>query len=161
MKFQFLGTAAAEGMPAVFCRCETCEKARALKGKNIRSRAQALINDDLLLDFSSDTYWHAVQNGLYLDKVKYIYEIYGQLSTIKKIVEKAIEGAANWISSDYIHSSKYHQNTLYKMRFNYDYVWHQYATDVNWANGIAGVMYKIANMYDTSDNLTFEIPDYK
>lgn len=73
MKFQFLGTAAAEGMPAVFCRCATCEKARALKGKNIRSRAQAIINDELLLDFSSDTYWHAVQNGLYLDKVKYIY----------------------------------------------------------------------------------------
>ncbi|MBQ8685573.1 MAG: hypothetical protein IJ514_05345 [Clostridia bacterium] len=73
MKFRFLGTAAAEGMPAVFCRCEACEKARALKGKNIRSRAQAIVNGELLLDFSSDTYWHAVQNGLYLDEVKYIY----------------------------------------------------------------------------------------
>ena len=76
-------------------------------------------------------------------------------------IEKAIEGAANWISSNYIHSSKYNQNTLYKMRFNYDYTWHQYATDVNWANGISGIMYKIVNMYDTPNNLTFEIPDYK
>ena len=76
-------------------------------------------------------------------------------------IEKAIEGAANWIGSNYIHSSKYNQNTLYKMRFNYDYTWHQYATDVNWANGISGVMYKIVNMYDTPNNLTFEIPDYK
>ena len=76
-------------------------------------------------------------------------------------IEKAIEGAASWISSNYIHSSKYEQNTLYKMRFNYHYTWHQYATDVNWANGISGIMYKIVSMYDTADNLTFEIPDYR
>ncbi len=73
MKFQFLGTAAAEGLPAVFCRCEVCEKARRLRGKNLRSRTQALVNNDLLLDFSSDTYWHAVKNGLYLDEIKYIF----------------------------------------------------------------------------------------
>ena len=76
-------------------------------------------------------------------------------------IEKAIEGAAKWIGANYIHSSKYHQNTLYKMRFNYDYSYHQYATDLNWANGIAGVMYKIIYMYDTGANLTFEVPDYK
>ena len=34
----------------MFCRCELCEKARALGGKNIRTRSQALVNDDLLLD---------------------------------------------------------------------------------------------------------------
>lgn len=73
MKIKFLGTAAAEGFPAVFCRCEACEKARKIRGKNIRTRAQALINDDFLLDFPEDTYWHAIQNKLYLDKVKYVF----------------------------------------------------------------------------------------
>ena len=73
MRFKFLGTAAAEGFPAVFCRCEACEKARRLRGKNIRTRAQAIVNDDLLLDFPSDTYWHTVQNKLYLDKVKHVF----------------------------------------------------------------------------------------
>ena len=72
MKFKFLGTAAAEGFPAVFCRCKACEDARKLRGKNIRTRAQALINNDLLIDFSMDTYAHAVQNALCLDEVKYI-----------------------------------------------------------------------------------------
>ena len=51
MKFKFLGTAAAEGFPAIFCRCKACEEARLLRGKNIRTRAQALINNDLLIDF--------------------------------------------------------------------------------------------------------------
>lgn len=72
MKFKFLGTAAAEGFPAVFCRCEACETARRRRGKDIRSRAQALINNDLLLDFSSDTYAHALQYSLRLDEVRHI-----------------------------------------------------------------------------------------
>lgn len=73
MKFRFLGTAAAEGFPAIFCRCTACEKARKIRGRNIRTRAQALINDDFLLDFPEDTYWHAIQNKLYLDQVKYVF----------------------------------------------------------------------------------------
>ena len=76
-------------------------------------------------------------------------------------VEKTIEGSAKWISDNYIKSSKYNQNTIYKMKFNYDYSWHQYATDVNWANGISGVMYKLISMYDTGSNLNFEVPIYK
>lgn len=76
-------------------------------------------------------------------------------------IEKTIEGSAKWISENYIHSSKYSQNTIYKMKFNYDYSFHQYATDVNWANGISGVMHKLIDMYDSGNNLKFEIPNYK
>ncbi len=70
MKFQYLGTGAAEGIPAMFCHCPLCEKARALGGRNVRSRAQALINDDLLLDFGPDVYWHVCRFGLDLAKVQ-------------------------------------------------------------------------------------------
>ena len=76
-------------------------------------------------------------------------------------IEKTIEGSAKWISANYINSSKYNQNTIYKMKFNYDYIWHQYATDVNWSNGISGIMNNIISMYDTESNLEFEVPDYK
>ena len=76
-------------------------------------------------------------------------------------IEKTIEGSAKWISANYIKSSKYNQNTIYKMKFNYDYIWHQYATDVNWANGISGIMNNIISMYDTASNLEFEVPNYK
>ena len=70
MKFRYLGTAAAEGFPAVFCNCEYCNAARRKGGKNIRTRSQAIIDDDLLIDFPSDTYAHALYNGLNLGKIK-------------------------------------------------------------------------------------------
>ncbi|MBR2870823.1 MAG: hypothetical protein IKB98_05565 [Clostridia bacterium] len=72
MKFKYLGTAAAEGFPAVFCDCEYCKEARKRKGKNIRTRSQAIINQDLLIDLPADTYMHALNNELELFKVKYL-----------------------------------------------------------------------------------------
>ena len=72
MKFQYLGTAAAEGWPAVFCRCEACEEAARRGGKNIRTRSQALVNDDLLLDLPPDTYLHKLQQGLDLSAVAHL-----------------------------------------------------------------------------------------
>ena len=70
MRFQYLGTAAAEGFPAIFCNCEYCQNARRLKGKNIRTRSQAIIDEKLLLDFPAETYYHVFQYGLDLSKVK-------------------------------------------------------------------------------------------
>ena len=55
MKIQYWGTAAAEGVPGIFCNCETCRLARQEKGRKIRTRSQVLINDDLLIDFGPDT----------------------------------------------------------------------------------------------------------
>ena len=51
MKIKYLGTAAAEGVPAIFCRCEVCRKSKAAGGRNIRTRSQSIIDDRLLLDF--------------------------------------------------------------------------------------------------------------
>ena len=73
-------------------------------------------------------------------------------------IEATIDGSAKWISSNYINSSKYNQNTIYKMKFNYNQTWHQYATDVNWANGISNIMLKIIPMYGTGQGLDFEVP---
>ena len=70
MKIKYLGTAAAEGIPAMFCNCPLCKKARELGGKNVRSRSQAMVNDDLLLDFGPDVYWHVCRYGLDLAKIR-------------------------------------------------------------------------------------------
>ncbi len=72
MKITYLGTAAAEGFPAVFCNCEHCREAKRLGGKNVRTRSQAIINDDLLLDLPADTYSHFLNNGIDGDKIKYL-----------------------------------------------------------------------------------------
>lgn len=73
MKLTFLGTAAAEGFPAVFCNCEHCKQARKLGGKNIRTRSQSLINNDLLIDLPADTYHHFLENGILGDEIKYLF----------------------------------------------------------------------------------------
>lgn len=64
MKIKYLGTAAYEGIPALFCKCAVCSKARKAGGRNVRSRSQAIINDELLMDFPPDTVWHSNQFGL-------------------------------------------------------------------------------------------------
>ena len=69
MKITYLGTAAFEGVPALFCSCDVCEEARRLGGKNIRTRSQAVINDDLLIDFNADTYMHFQFSGFDLRKI--------------------------------------------------------------------------------------------
>ncbi len=72
MKITFYGTAAAEGVPALYCSCNICTKARELKGKNFRTRSQSMINDDLLIDYPADTYLHVLNHGLPLHKIKNI-----------------------------------------------------------------------------------------
>ncbi len=72
MKITFLGTAAAEGFPAVFCNCQYCQEARKKGGKNIRTRSQTLIGEDLLIDLPADTYLHFLQNGIRGDKIRYL-----------------------------------------------------------------------------------------
>lgn len=69
MRLQYLGTAAAEGVPAIFCTCETCRRARKLGGKNIRTRSQALIDGKLLIDFPADTYYHSIRDGIDLTHI--------------------------------------------------------------------------------------------
>lgn len=49
-----LGTAAAEGVPALFCGCEACTMARARGGKEIRARQSLFIAPDILIDLGPD-----------------------------------------------------------------------------------------------------------
>lgn len=70
MKFKYLGTAAAEGIPAIFCDCDNCKKARDLGGRNIRTRSQAIIDGKLLIDFPADSYSHMIANNLNFAKIE-------------------------------------------------------------------------------------------
>ncbi|MGL1890088.1 MAG: MBL fold metallo-hydrolase [Spirochaetaceae bacterium] len=72
MKIKILGTAAAEGWPALFCNCKACNIARELGGKNIRTRASILIDDLLKIDLPPDTLMHSHNYNLELHKLKYL-----------------------------------------------------------------------------------------
>ena len=72
MKLHFYGTGASEGFPALFCQCENCARARKLGGKNIRTRASLGVDEELLIDFSQDTYSHCLYGGLDLTKIRHV-----------------------------------------------------------------------------------------
>lgn len=72
MQFQYLGTAAAEGWPAIFCNCDACKEAFKRGGRDVRSRSQAIINKDLLIDLPPDTYMHKLRYRLDLTAVEHL-----------------------------------------------------------------------------------------
>lgn len=72
MKIKFLGTAAAEGFPSLYCQCEYCLEALKKKGRNIRTRSQAMIDETLILDFGPDTYFHMITHEVPLDKIHHV-----------------------------------------------------------------------------------------
>lgn len=63
MQIRLLGTAAAEGWPAVFCRCSACVRAKAAGGKNIRTRSGANVDGLFQFDFGPDAYHHVLQGN--------------------------------------------------------------------------------------------------
>ncbi|NEW05055.1 MBL fold metallo-hydrolase [Paenibacillus sp. SYP-B3998] len=70
MKIHFLGTAAFEGIPSLFCQCATCRQARERGGSNVRSRTSVLIDEVLKIDFPPDTFYHSLRYGLDMDRVQ-------------------------------------------------------------------------------------------
>lgn len=52
----FIGTGAAEGVPAAFCRCPDCKGVRQRGGKEIRTRSSLRIGKHYQIDFSPDYY---------------------------------------------------------------------------------------------------------
>ena len=79
MKIKFLGTAAAEGIPALFCDCAVCQNARKVGGKEIKTRSQAIVDDKILIDFPADTYMHALYGGLDLVSVRHCIITHGHM----------------------------------------------------------------------------------
>lgn len=72
MKVQYLGTAAAERIPATFCNCRVCREAIRLGGKNIMTHSQVLLDDTLLVDLSTDTWQHFMALGKTLESVEHV-----------------------------------------------------------------------------------------
>ena len=59
-----LGSAAAEGFPALFCTCPICAKARENGGKDIRRRTTYIVGQSVMVDFGPDAYHSMIAFGL-------------------------------------------------------------------------------------------------
>ncbi len=72
MKLKYYGTAAAEGVPALYCSCNVCRYSKKTRGKNVRTRSQALVNNSLLIDMPPDTLYHYHIYDLPLEKIEHV-----------------------------------------------------------------------------------------
>ena len=72
MKLQFLGTGAAEGVPAMFCNCDTCREIRKRGESEFHTRSQVILDDTVGIDFPPDAYYHALRFGVDLAKLQYL-----------------------------------------------------------------------------------------
>lgn len=72
MNVQFLGTGAAEGVPALFCSCGYCKNIRKLGKKEYRTRSQVLIDGCLSIDFPPEAYAHSLKFGVEFSNLKYL-----------------------------------------------------------------------------------------
>jgi phosphoribosyl 1,2-cyclic phosphate phosphodiesterase len=73
MELMFLGTGASEGWPGAFCQCSCCENARALGGKNIRTRTSLQIDGQYKFDLPPDTYHHVITHHLDLADIRHLF----------------------------------------------------------------------------------------
>lgn len=69
MRIKYLGTAAYEAVPAPYCRCRVCAESRRTGGRALRSRSQALVDGELLIDFNADTVFHSLLYAIEWEKI--------------------------------------------------------------------------------------------
>ncbi|NLM61435.1 MAG: hypothetical protein GX193_05095 [Clostridiales bacterium] len=72
MILKYLGTGSSEGIPSPFCTCRVCTHARKHGGTEIRHRTSAIIDNELLIDVTPDTFSQSVSLGIDLSRLKYI-----------------------------------------------------------------------------------------
>ncbi|GAK55554.1 hypothetical protein U27_02388 [Candidatus Vecturithrix granuli] len=72
MNLIFLGTGAAEGVPAMYCRCEYCTQVRKTGGKDLRTRSAFRIGDRYQIDINFDNNWQMHRCGIDMYAIEHI-----------------------------------------------------------------------------------------
>lgn len=72
MIIRFLGTGAAEGVPAMFCNCDVCKRIKELGESEFRSRTQVIVDGTICIDFPPEAYSNSLKFGVNLSALKYL-----------------------------------------------------------------------------------------
>lgn len=72
MKILYLGTGAAEGVPAMFCNCSYCKQIRELGESEFHTRSQIILDGTVCIDFPPEAYSHSLKYGVNLSELKYL-----------------------------------------------------------------------------------------
>lgn len=73
MKLQYLGSAAAEGWPALFCECDACKEAARRGGRDLRLRTGSMLDDEIMIDFTPDVMTQKIRFDLPLHDVRHCF----------------------------------------------------------------------------------------
>jgi phosphoribosyl 1,2-cyclic phosphate phosphodiesterase len=71
--FRVLGTAAAEGWPALWCTCDACREATRRGGRNLRMRAAYSIDGHIQIDFGPDALAQMWKFGLDYSRLDHLF----------------------------------------------------------------------------------------
>ncbi|HBC87342.1 MAG TPA: hypothetical protein DCZ94_10335 [Lentisphaeria bacterium] len=72
MKLLICGSAAAEGIPALFCGCRLCKKSFGRR-KDTRSRTAYQFGEELRIDFGPDNLLHAQKYNLHFERLRHLF----------------------------------------------------------------------------------------
>lgn len=72
MKLKCFGTGAAEAIPALYCSCPLCEKAREIGGKEIRGRHLSTVDGVIQFDIGQDLFYQIQVLGLEPRKIRHL-----------------------------------------------------------------------------------------
>lgn len=96
MKLKILGSAAAEGIPALWCKCDTCQMCLKEGGKNIRRRTSYLIDNDTVIDLGPDIFWQVINFGIDMTLIKRIIFTHSHTDHLNPVdLEWRLEGLSS------------------------------------------------------------------
>ncbi|MDD3153521.1 MAG: MBL fold metallo-hydrolase [Victivallaceae bacterium] len=72
-RITILGSAAAEGIPAIFCNCRVCRQAWQNKGKDLRMRSAYKLNERVRVDFGPDSLAQEYRFDLHSENLRHLF----------------------------------------------------------------------------------------
>ena len=72
MQAVFLGTGAAEGVPAAYCRCSDCQGVRKRAGREVKTRSSLRLEQFYQIDVSPDLYWQMLRLNMDMYDVEHV-----------------------------------------------------------------------------------------
>lgn len=77
MRLTVLGSAAAEGIPGIFCACATCQEAWKRGGKDLRTRTAYALGERIRVDLGPDSLVHDQRYGLHSERLRHLIVTHG------------------------------------------------------------------------------------
>lgn len=144
MKIKYLGTAASEAIPALFCECPVCEKARKALDKDLRCRSGMVIDDTILVDFPPDIYFSSIRLGVYLPAVRdiVITHTHGDHFDAEELLYRDSRAFCTLKENIPVHLYG-NEQVWTEFKYNIDHLWYKNLPDVEYSQVYAFTPFQV------------------